>query len=39
MAFNVDLLVIQNFSIYEQSFRIKLAISSHLVENLMLYNG
>ena len=39
MAFNMDLLGIQNFSIFEQSFRIKLVSSSHFFENLMLYNS
>lgn len=35
MASNVDLLERQDFSIFEESFRIKLVISSHFVENLM----
>lgn len=38
MPFNGDLLGIQTSSICEQSFRMKLVISSHFVENLMLYN-
>lgn len=36
LAFNVDLLGIQNFSIFEQSFSVKLVISSHILGHLML---